>query len=212
MEYNQLIIDVARCDEIEKAKVNENHSCHKIVEYQSKELGITNFQLAEPWNGDISKAEVLFISSNPSIAVNEHYPTGDWSNGEIAKFFTDRFDNIPQENYSHYWKSIFEWATWILPSVSKTEIHKHIAITEVVHCKSKAEYGVKDTCCFCAGKWFNKVLQQFNGKYIVVVGSTAKACFGDRDIQDKKIAFVPAPQARGYKDEQRRQMLLEQLL
>ncbi len=92
----------------------------------------------------------------------------------------------------------------------KDEIHKHIVVTEAVHCKSKSEYGVKECACLCVRKWLDKVLSEYNGKYIVVVGSTAKACMFAREIQGKKIAFIPAPNARGYTDEQRRKILLDQ--
>ena len=59
---NNLILEIAKCCEVEKAKSNVCHSCHKIVSSQN-----SSFQLPEAWNGHLDTAEILFISSNPSI-------------------------------------------------------------------------------------------------------------------------------------------------
>ncbi len=61
-----------------------------------------------------------------------------------------------------------------MPEIPKDEIHKHIVVTEAVHCKSKSEYGVKECACLCVRKWLDKVLSEYNGKYIVVVVAPQK--------------------------------------
>lgn len=208
----QLITQIARCCEVEKAKTDDDHPCRKIVEYQSKELGITDFQLPEPWNGNIDTAEILFISSNPSINKDEHYPTDNWCNNDITDFFTARFENMHKSKYSRYWHSIFKWAGWILlnkqsdEKLSETElasIRSKIAVTEVVHCKSKSEYGVKECARYCTHKWLDKVLTAFNGNIIVVVGRAARGCLKDYAFGNKHIAFIPAPNARGIYNKDR---------
>ncbi|MCB8751613.1 hypothetical protein [Planktothrix agardhii] len=56
--------------------------CRTIVEYQNT-LSLQKFQVPEPWSGEIEKAPILFLSSNPSIGGDEAYPTWDWSSKEI---------------------------------------------------------------------------------------------------------------------------------
>lgn len=38
--------------------------CRTIVEYQNT-LSLQKFQVPEPWSGEIEKAPILFLSSNP---------------------------------------------------------------------------------------------------------------------------------------------------
>ena len=218
---DDLINRIPACEEVDIAKKDENHPCHKIVAYQKEELGVDDFQLPEPWNGDIDNAEVLFISSNPSIDKDEDYPTDSRQKERIANFFTDRFKTMPKENYSNYWQNIFKWSGWLLLDKQSEEklsddelatVQSKIAITEIVHCKSKTDKIIPSKCCKkCIGKWFSKVLERFNGKYIIVVGSVAKNRLKNYAFGDKRVAFVPAPGARGYTDERRRNILLDQL-
>lgn len=70
-----LMMSISNCDEIERAKEDSNHPCHKIVHYQYIENRRKAFQHPEPWNGNIEKADILFVGSNPSIDFDEYYPT-----------------------------------------------------------------------------------------------------------------------------------------
>lgn len=213
----QLITQIARCNEVEKAKT-DNHPCSKIVCSQIN----NDFQLPEPWNGDISNAKILFVSSNPSIDPkanqdgHESYPTEKYSNEDLPEFFRTRFDKYTHFSGSKqkYWFYANKCVGWILGKESRgvNLLRDHAALTEVVHCKSESEkHGVKECSCLCAQKWLDKVLAEFNGDYIVVVGNIAKACMREQKIGDKKIAFIPSHQAHGYTDEQRKAILLEQL-
>lgn len=130
---NTLLTSLALCDEVEKAKADKLHPCHEIVTYQENE-----FQLPEPWNGNIETADILFVSSNPSYDEQENYPIQNWNAEDMTSFFENRFKNTPKENYSVYWKSVKKWAGWLIPNIQWDKI----ALTEVVHCKSKKEYGV----------------------------------------------------------------------
>lgn len=160
-----LLLEIANCCEVEKAKSNDCHSCHKIVSSQNGE-----FQLPEPWNGHLDNAEILFISSNPSIDPNENYPTASWKGEDIVSFFENRFENTPKNEWSTYWRTILKWAGWIINNIGFDKI----AITEIVHCKSQKEFGVYECMNFCAEKWLKEVLSVYNGKYIVLVGKVAQ--------------------------------------
>jgi len=80
---NNLLHEITNCPNIEKARLDANHPCHKIVNTQPRD----NFQLPEPWNGNIVDAPILFISSNPSFDDNEYYPTTEWKKEVIEDFF-----------------------------------------------------------------------------------------------------------------------------
>lgn len=215
----QLITQITGCAEVEKAKKDSNHPCNKIVCSQNEH----EFQLPEPWNGDISNAEILFISSNPSIDPkanqdgHESYPTEKHSNEDLPEFFRTRFDKYTHFNGNKqtYWFYANKCVGWILgvESYGVNLLRDHAVLTEVVHCKSQSEskFGVKECSRLCSRLWLDKVLAEFNGKYIVVVGNIAKACMHGRQIENKKIAFIPSHQARGYTNEQRRKKLLDQL-
>ena len=47
-----LLLEICKCDEVGKAISDCAHPCNKIVCSQN-DLGITDFQLPEPWNGHI---------------------------------------------------------------------------------------------------------------------------------------------------------------
>ena len=86
-----LMMSISNCDEIERAKEDSNHPCHKIVHYQYIEKQGKAFQHPEPWNGNIERAAILFVGSNPSIDFDEEYPTDEWCDNDIYTFHYDRF-------------------------------------------------------------------------------------------------------------------------
>lgn len=65
----ELILSIARCEEIETATTNEQHPCYDMVNVQTTK----EFHLPEPFNGNIETAEILFIGSNPNYDENENY-------------------------------------------------------------------------------------------------------------------------------------------
>lgn len=202
-----LLLEICKCNEVGNAKLDNSHPCKTIVESQSGE-----FQLPEPWNGHIETSEILFISSNPSIDPNENYPTANWNDEDIVSFFENRFDNTPKNQWSTYWRTILKWAGWIIPNIGFDKI----AITEIVHCKSKSEFGVTPLCQkTCFNNWLHDILKIFKGKYIVVVGRKAeeyiKVHFDEEFTNEKKVIYVLAPSARGLTDEERKQNILKQL-
>ena len=87
MDSKQLLFDIAQCP-IVKLVLNSpsNHPCKRIIESQNASL-LSEFQLPEPWNGQIETAPILFLSSNPSIDPNEDYPTWSSSDDLVEDFF-----------------------------------------------------------------------------------------------------------------------------
>jgi len=88
----ELLQEITNCEIIQKT-LNENFisPCKKIID--SQECTFKNFQLPEPWNGDLENCKILFISSNPSINRKENYPLGNWNKSDITDFFINRFSS-----------------------------------------------------------------------------------------------------------------------
>ena len=194
-----LLINISRCNEVKNAMENSNHPCHKIVNYQEK---IKPFQNPEPWNGDINKADILFLSSNPSYDPNENYPTDSWNDEKIYNYHKDRFfDKYYQKNKNkvQFWQKTRKSASWLLNiSLDDTTLEEHICMTEIVHCKSKKENGVCEASNMCAEKWLGKILNEFKGQYIVVFGKNAKDYFeryiaNNKNVIEKKVIYAPHP-------------------
>ncbi|MFJ4030043.1 hypothetical protein ACIPWF_22110 [Paenarthrobacter sp. NPDC089989] len=100
----ELALSFARCEELSAANDPQHgheHPCHKIVRSQDSHAG--PFQVPEAWAGNLTKAQVVFLSSNPAISAGnpdakwlskrfaEKYPTTEWPDTEIADFMINRF-------------------------------------------------------------------------------------------------------------------------
>lgn len=199
---SDLLLNISHCDEVKKAIINSNHPCYSIVSSQNNDLA--SFQLPEPWNGDIENAIILFLSSNPSFDPNEEYPKATWSDDKIYQFHNDRFSDsyyIKNKTKVTFWNAMRKCTSWILNiPLDDPELETHICSTEVVHCKSKKQYGFKEACSMCEEKWLKKTIQEFKGEYLVVMGKPAEERFRkyrlkNRNTIDKKIKvlFVPHP-------------------
>lgn len=182
------------------------------------------FHVPEPWNGNLKTAEILFVGSNPNINLKEDFPkfeSEEWSEdkkNEVVVFFSDRLNRLDLENdikNTRYWREIYKYAAWILEATDpswavdkeneedkKREIDSRVALTEIVHCKSKDETGVPEATQKCFKKYTKKVIEYFlnttsgsgNKKIVVFVGAKARdlICAGastnTNNVDRKKIA------------------------
>ena len=167
------------------------HPCMKIVQWQKthKNLAYQDHQLPEPWSGDIERAPLLFISSNPSLSTTEMYPSLGWSDDEIRDFFTNRFDKWMKDGSrfmrwdrtfpnkkTPFNRDIMRYAGELLGS-SNIKPGKDYAITEVVHCKSESEHGVAGALKTCAANFLLPIMKISGAKCVIIVGSKAKSRF-----------------------------------
>jgi hypothetical protein len=155
-----------------------------------------SFHVPEPWTGHITRAAVLFVSSNPSIDPAEAYPTGSWDDERRAEFFAGRFDQraVPwvdhrmrpllatsppthRDKGTRFWFAARARASELLerPAVAGTDF----TLTEVVHCKSPAEVGVAEAYATCVQTWLRPVLRAAAAPVIVLFGAHAKRAFSD---------------------------------
>lgn len=184
---SSLLIEIARCPNVKLCldqPNNNHHPCSKIVSAQN--TTIDAFHLPEPWNGEIDTAPILFVSSNPSINANELYPSWSWSDSQVIDNFNNRFSKnwVKVENNRYYpklndgtyakantyWGKVRNHAEIIMQR--KVVAGKDFALTEVVHCKSVNEIGVKEAILEC-GKYLPKILELSQASVIVVVGKKA---------------------------------------
>jgi hypothetical protein len=97
-EVTKLALDISSCCEVTNALHDKNHPCHKVVNEQTKLIDVEiKRQRPEPWMGGLAKANLLFVSSNPSInedpyPLGEVFPTFEWSEADSAAFFVNRCD------------------------------------------------------------------------------------------------------------------------
>ena len=95
-EELQLAGAIASCNSVHEAIANSNHPCSKVVGAQTSIIDVElKRQRPEPWMGGLAKADLLFVSSNPSInedpyPFGEVFPTYEWSLEESADFFVNR--------------------------------------------------------------------------------------------------------------------------
>ncbi len=86
------------------------------------------------------------------------------------------------------------------------------ALTEVVHCKSKSEIGVREAEDFCASRYFSRIVSVSGARIIVVLGKPARKVFetelgfpkegimhGPTRLSGREriVTFLPHPNARG---------------
>ena len=98
---HNLALAISSCTEVCTALREKDHPCYKVVHEQTKLIEVEiKRQRPEPWMGALAKANLLFVSSNPSInedpyPLGEVFPTYEWSESDSADFFTKRCD--PEE-------------------------------------------------------------------------------------------------------------------
>jgi len=209
MTERKLLFEIALCKNFTKCNNKSvDHPCSKIVNCQNSFSEKT--QLPEPWNGDITRAKVLFLSSNPSIDPNEYYPNLKWNKRKIGNFFNNRFsafseDRRPMLKGGGFRKNrvpFWGWArncTKELLGTEKIVDGLDYAITEIVHCKSKGEFGVKQAMKKCVPRYLNKILQVTNAKIIVGVGLRVQKVFEKKfRLENGRIHNIPINGSHKY--------------
>jgi hypothetical protein len=225
IKLDQLLLQIARCEFAvgDSARSETSHCCHKIVQLQPQNA----FQLPEPWSGQIDKAPILFISSNPSITQQEYYPDNTWRNENIIDFFQNRFTtpNGPaaelkalfrdgnRARVNNYWAHARARTSEVLGKPKNgVKAGVDFALTEIVHCKSRNEVGVKEAREFCFDRYFNSVLSIAIAPVFIVYGKHAAKAMQNRFCHELKslsknlnmlttggqsriVAFMPAPAA-----------------
>ena len=183
---DKLLLEIADCPIARKHRDDPTYfsPCRKIVAVQA---GITEegYQRPEPWSGRLADSPLLFLSSNPSIDLEEEYPTRYWNDALVVDFFENRFAGfwVLSQRYPRlssgqyrskavrYWSSIRKRATELFgrDAMAGTDY----VMTEIVHCKSQREIGVPEALCQCGERYLRRVLGVAAARVVVVVGRSA---------------------------------------
>lgn len=167
----------------------------------------------EAWTGDIVNAPILFLSSNPSFDQEENYPNWnekEWPVNKVSDFAINRFTSNVERGYGAsdglstgeidrtigkngklsekkvpYWRWAREMAAYIYgKKIKEVSAHSDYAMTEIVHCKSKKESGVKIAREKCKEMYLEQILAVSKAKLIIINGKHAcvnmKALFPDK--------------------------------
>jgi hypothetical protein len=159
------------------------------------------------------------------------YPESSWEPQQIIDFFQNRFSSSSRwvdrlcalrkdgtrTRWVKFWAAARARVSEILER-PKAEIRPGIdfALTEVVHCKSRKEEGVKEARSFCTNLYLERVLSIAAAKTIIVFGDHAKETVRNRyssaDVtwhisgrlgefsiakRTRLLVFLPAPNAYG---------------
>ena len=210
MELLQRIYECPNVQLCLDSKITKHH-CKAIVMCQQATL--EEFHLPEPWSGDLKNAPILFLSSNPSIAKKEKYPVSSWTNEQKVDFFINRFnksrpwvknglfplmqDGTYKDKWVRFWAALKKRSQELL---GEANIRSGIdyAITEVVHCKSKAEIGVKEALNECVHRYLKNVLEESGAKVVVCLGSQVSSVIQETyNIPANSKIHGPVPISKG---------------
>jgi len=191
-EIQDLINEIIDCPNIKYHYNNHCNDCSKVIK-AGNETNIKNFQLPEPFSGEIDKAQVLFISSNPSIDLtkNEKYPTYNWKRDDVIDFFYNRFikyipDGLRSLKWDGTYSNAIKYETEIKSQandyfrfINSNRVAipgKDYCLTEIVHCKSQKRIGVNTAVKNCF-RYLKKVIKISIAPLLVIVGKDAKELF-----------------------------------
>jgi hypothetical protein len=205
---NALALQIAKCSDVCASISDSNHPCHQVVGWQAGQFSpkITevlgsNLHRPEPWTGDLAKAKMIFLSSNPSFDPAENFPTWNdlaWPDKEISQFGAQRFVSNQERNFGAsdsphpeirdrtirrdgtlskevaHWRWVRQFASFAMDKpLEDTSAVSDYVMTELVHCKSSHEEGVIQALPHCTKKWFEKIMEISPAKIVFVTGAKA---------------------------------------
>jgi uracil-DNA glycosylase len=218
----EVFLSVARCPNVVRCLESDApHPCREVVRYQVGTPGITpydDFQLPEPWVGEITVAPILFVSSNPSIGEDRHAVGSSsddalWDShhhafgGGTREYVLDGiYSSTPEGERLKkvaYWGGVRARTRELIADAVPG---RDYALTEVVHCKSRDEVGVVAAADECARRHLGRVLALSPAPVVIVVGRVAREFFlgrgapapsgvSEREMggRPRLVAFVPHP-------------------
>ena len=187
-----LLREISRCPIVAHClgHPGTDHPCAEIVRSQGAD-STADHQVPEPWSGHLDRAPILFLSSNPSISDEEDYPRAEWTNPEIADFFDNRFGGgrrpwIKDGVYgldrhgrhgrrgTQFWIAVRSRAAELTGRPTAAVVPgEDYALSEVVHCKSRAERGVASALATCVDRYLEAVVSASAARVIVCLGEFA---------------------------------------
>ena len=210
-----VLLQIARCSNADPVSGTPT-ACSTIVRSQRTTPAL--FHVPEPWRGDIASAPLLFVSSNPSWNANDDSPAAAATDDEIAEYYTEGFpwafprklmrDGRPGRRAVAFWAAIRARAAELYECPRTSLVAgRDFALTEVVHCKSRDEIGVKAAARECIDRHLKDVVQLSPARVVVLLGAVARQLFDpieigkpmERDWHGHRrwLVCLPHPNARG---------------
>jgi hypothetical protein len=208
-DAGKLALEISSCSEVANALSDASHPCHGVVSWQAKQwiptittIANSDMHRPEAWTGDITKAPIIFLSSNPSFNKDENYPSWDlnkWPVEKILDFALNRFsakqlrlygateygalknfdrtielDGALSKKRVRYWSWVRQLVSHILekPEDQVSAIDDYV-MTEIIHCKSPHEEGVVSARKKCKDKYLERILALSPAELIFIVGKNA---------------------------------------
>lgn len=181
---------VLRCPNVRMCIENpaKAHPCREIIDYQFAKAGATSyddFQLPEPWCGQIDVAPILFVSSNPSIGDDQralgrvedadafdshHFALGGGRGRYVEEgVYTLDPDGKRSKRPVYFWGRARDRAQELIPG-RPVLWGRDYAMTEIVHCKSRNELGVVAALQECTSLHFDRTMGVAAASVIIAVG------------------------------------------
>ncbi len=223
-----LLREITHCPNVQRwyASPQSSNPCSKIISIQGSK-SLSNHLVPEPWSGDLENAPILFLSSNPSIDELVVAPLWSWRDEWIEDFYLKRFGGgrkqwiqegirrlMPDGSRKpvRFWVEVRQRAIELLGEDVRPGID--YALTEVVHCQSRGEEGVREALNECARRYLRRVVELSGARVIVALGKTIKETvkrefgipegemvFGPMPIgkYQRYVVFLPHPNAHSYR-------------
>jgi hypothetical protein len=179
--------------------------------------GPKEFQVPEPWRGDVVNARLLFVSSNPGFDPDDDCPTADQAEQSIVDYYMAGFPKQFPRNLSrtgqpsaraiNFWSGMRRRAGEIYGRPADSlRPGVDFAVTEVVHCKSKSEVVAIQAVARCVARHFDAIVTLSQARVVVIFGDVAadalkvpkRAAIADQlwRGRDRLIMWLPHPNAR----------------
>jgi uracil-DNA glycosylase len=200
-QAQDLLLKIARCDNFSAYKKDTkiNSSCKEILSCQSAKLTVDR-QLPVPWVGDIEKAPIIFISSNPALKENECVALDSWPDKDIIDIHVNAFEPntnihwtkdgnkirkypLDPEDYLNvpFWTYIWKTTGEILGiDAQKVIPGRSSVLSEIVHCKSNNQFGVNGAKKVCMDKYLEPMLYLSSASIIVLLGAHSTEIISER--------------------------------
>lgn len=190
-EVRQLLLEIVHCPVVpDVLRGGVRHPCGSIVRAQAVS-SLADVQVPEPWTGAIERAPILFVGSNPNLSTDSVHPLWCWPGAEVEEHFRARFDGdliVDGVRYRRIDGSLSRIVpTWAAQRAIAGELlgraadpGRDYAITNVVHCKSNGEVGVRSAVGHCADRYLDRVLALAPARVLVLLGGAAAGALRGR--------------------------------
>lgn len=211
------LLQVARCGIVAEClnQREPDSPCARVVLHQWK--GIDDHdrlerwpqlhQIPEPWVGHLEQAQIVFVSSNPSISgridpASDRSPGLTWEHPDDD--IVDRYDKaferwitqgtrVGGKRPTAYWREIKSRAQELLPT-RPVRPGVDYALTEAVRCKSRSEDGVPEARTTCSRRYLGSTLEVSRAPLVVFLGRHAERAAHDVFQIPTSFGWRPAQQ------------------